>query len=160
MRKRILGVSLVVLAASLVPVIETAPAHAATDQGGAACNAMMESQQAIAFDAFGARNISAAPASAICSKHIDNCCVGCCAPTIRLNLYDRHPNQDVSCTFWQQEESGNPFFTATLTTSGFQTPVMVRSRPMAFGGGHVTMHCSIPAFHTQNGFSHLAHYTW
>jgi hypothetical protein len=160
MKKRIVGTCLMVAAASLLPVIETAPAQAATDQGGASCIAMTEAQNSIAYDAFGARNTSASPASVICSKHIDNCCVGCCSPTIRLNLYDRHASQDISCTFWQQEESGNPFFTAGLSTTGFQSPVMVKSRPMAFGGGHVTMQCSLPAFNAQNGFSHLAHYTW
>lgn len=77
----------------------------------------------------------------------------------RMKVYDRHPNQNVSCTLRSMRDNGSIRASSTRTTSNFAAGVKTLNFPALArsANGYYNVYCSLPRTHS-NGSSGILMY--
>jgi hypothetical protein len=112
----------------------------------------------INYQQWGVHNTASTPANVICPITLN----GITSAWFSVTAYDRNNSStisDVSCTVFSTFSDGNAIPLYTLATTGSKgPPFTLTSPPFVFAGTSVHLQCTIPAFESGSGFSHLTSY--
>lgn len=153
------------LLAAALPIIGLAlassPAFArVVAVSGNACTPANTDVNCAAPGQWGIGNTCSVPITVVCPLSLSTPTGGSVPVSgITFSAFDRHPQDNVSCTFHMTDESGTDAFTPSVaSTSGYGASVFTKSfsfSAFSANGSPMWASCTIPGFDSTNGYSHL-----